>query len=63
MTKKARIYNEENSRSSIVVLEKLDNCMEKKQIRIFFNIIYKNKDKMDQISKYNARYYNSWSKT
>ena len=40
-----------------VVLEKLDSYMEKKEIRKFSNIIYKNKLKMDKRPKCKTRYY------
>ena len=58
MTKETRLYNGEKTVSPIVVLGKLNSYMQKNEISTFFNIIHKNKLKMDQeVSK--ARYYNT----
>ena len=49
MTKKARIYKEEETVPSITGLGKLDSYMEKSEIRTLPNTIHKNKLKMDSI--------------
>ena len=47
MTKESRIYNREKTVSSISVLGKLENYMQKNEIRTFSNTVHKNKLKMD----------------
>ena len=47
MIKKARVYNGENTVSSVIGAEKTGQLQVKNKIRMFSNIIYKNKLKMD----------------
>ena len=57
MAKEARIYNEEKTVSSIMILEKLNNYMLKNEVRTFSNTIHKNKLKMDERPNYKPRYH------